>query len=113
MGSEVIIVPILFGVIFGIVYLFISSRHKERIALIDKGVDASIFYGDTRKNAWGWRLIVLNLALLLMGIGIGVFIAGILENHFGVESSVAYPGTIFTLAGAGLFLSFKMSKTVE
>ena len=39
MGSEVIVIPIIFGVLFGIFYLFISSRHKERLALIEKGAD--------------------------------------------------------------------------
>jgi L-cystine uptake protein TcyP (sodium:dicarboxylate symporter family) len=43
MGSELVIVLVLFGTIFGIVYLFISSRHKERMSLIEKGIDASIF----------------------------------------------------------------------
>ena len=43
MGSEVIILPIIFGVIFAIAYLFFSTRNKERLALIEKGADASIF----------------------------------------------------------------------
>ena len=43
MGSEVIIMPIMLAVLFGIVYLYYSTRHKERLALIDKGVDATIF----------------------------------------------------------------------
>ena len=49
MGSEVIILPLIFGVIFGIFYLYISARNKERLALIDKGAHASIFYGKDRK----------------------------------------------------------------
>ncbi|MFT7499315.1 MAG: hypothetical protein ACI8QP_001918, partial [Porticoccaceae bacterium] len=32
MGSEVIIVPIIFGILFGIVYLFFTTRNKERMA---------------------------------------------------------------------------------
>lgn len=43
MGSEVIILPIIFGVIFGIYYLYISARNRERLALIEKGAEASIF----------------------------------------------------------------------
>ena len=43
MGSEVIIIPIIFGVILAIAYLYFSTRNKERLALIEKGADASIF----------------------------------------------------------------------
>ena len=43
MGSEVIILPVIFGVIFAIAYLYFSTRNKERLALIEKGADASIF----------------------------------------------------------------------
>ncbi|WP_203296693.1 DUF6249 domain-containing protein [Luteirhabdus pelagi] len=113
MGSEVIIVPIMFGVLFGIVYLFITARNRERLALIDKGADASIFYGKDRKVTPIWKVIVINLALLLMGIGIGIFIAALLHYNFGVEEDVAYPGTIFLMAGAGLFSGFYFTKKLN
>lgn len=112
MGTEVIILPIMFGVIFGIVYLFISSRHKERLALIDKGADASIFYANKKTASPIWKVLVLNLAMILVGIGMGIFIAGILHN-MGVEQQIAFPGTIFTLAGIGLFAGFKISQKLD
>ena len=46
MGSEVIIMPAIFGVFFGMYYLFVTARNKERMALIEKGADASIFYSN-------------------------------------------------------------------
>ena len=67
MDSELVIVPVIFGVIFGIFYLFISARNKERLALIEKGADASIFYGKDRKATPMWKVIIINLALLLYG----------------------------------------------
>lgn len=113
MGSEVIIMPIIFGVLFGIVYLFISSRHKERLALIEKGADASIFYSNKKTTSPIWKVLVVNLAMILMGIGVGIFIAGILHYNLGVDAEVAYPGTIFTLAGMGLFTGFKFSQKLD
>mgnify|MGYP006144981459 CR=1 FL=1 len=110
MGTEVIIIPIFFGVIFGIFYLFISARNKERLALIEKGADASIFYGKDRKVTPMWKVIVINLALLLMGIGLGIFIAAILSQALNIDEEVAYPGTIFLMAGIGLFSGFFFSK---
>ncbi|MCK5400455.1 MAG: hypothetical protein KAJ28_02375 [Flavobacteriaceae bacterium] len=114
MGSELIIMPILFGIIFGIFYLHYSTRNKERLALIEKGADASIFVKGKREHAAPiWKVLTLNLALLLMGIGIGIFIAAILHYNLGVDKDVAYPGTIFLMAGVGLFIGFTMTKNLD
>ena len=113
MGAEVIIIPIIFGVLFGIYYLFISARNKERLALIEKGADASIFYGKDRRVTPMWKVIIINLALLLMGIGLGIFIAAMLHYNMGVDQDVAYPGTIFLMAGAGLFAGFYLTKKLN
>lgn len=113
MGGEVIILGIIFGVIFGIFYLFISSRNKERLALIEKGAEASIFFGKNRRVTAMWKVIVVNFALLLMGIGAGIFIAGILHHNFGIEEDIAYPGTIFFMAGLGLFMGFYLTKKLN
>jgi hypothetical protein len=113
MGSEVIVVPIIFGLIFGIFYLFISARNKERLALIEKGADASIFYSQNKRATPMWKVIVVNLALLLMGIGLGIFIAGILNEVVGINQDIAYPGTIFLMAGAGLFTGFYLTKKLN
>jgi hypothetical protein len=43
MGPQVLVPLSLFAMIFGIVYLIYSTRNRERLALIEKGVDASIF----------------------------------------------------------------------
>ncbi|MDU8885568.1 DUF6249 domain-containing protein [Yeosuana sp. MJ-SS3] len=113
MHSELIIVPIMFGVIFGIFYLYLSTRNKERLALIEKGADASIFMrGRSQKAAPIWKVLILNLALLLMGIGIGVFISALLVN-MGIDDNVAEPGTIFLMAGIALFIGFTMTKNLD
>ena len=109
MGSEVIIIPLIFAVIFGIFYLYISARNKERLALIEKGADASIFYGKERKVTPIWKVIVINLALLLMGIGAGVLLSEVLVQT-NMDENVARPGTIFLMAGVGLFMGFILTK---
>ena len=113
MGSEIFIIAIIFGVIFGIFYLFISARNKERLALIEKGADASIFYSKKKSVTPMWKVIVVNIALLMMGIGLGIFIAGILSQVVGVDEDIAYPGTIFLMAGAGLFTGFYLTKKLN
>ncbi|WP_299184518.1 DUF6249 domain-containing protein [uncultured Aquimarina sp.] len=111
---EVLIPLSIFGCIFGIFYLFITARNKERMSLIDKGADASIFYSSKTKRVTPiWKVFILNFSLLLMGIGLGIFIAGILHYSLGVDEEVAYPGTIFLMAGAGLFTGFKMTSNLD
>ncbi|MEO2129185.1 MAG: DUF6249 domain-containing protein [Christiangramia sp.] len=112
MGSEVIILPIIFGVIFGIYYLYISARNRERLALIEKGAEASIFYSKKKQITPVWKVIVINLGLLLMGIGIGIFVANLL-TEIGINSDVAFPGTIFLLAGIGLLTGFFVTKKLS
>lgn len=113
-ATEVLVPLIFFGSVFGIVYLFISARNKERLALIDKGADASIFYSSKEKRVTPlWKVFILNFSLLLMGIGIGIFLAGILSEVIGVQDDIAYPGTIFLMAGIGLFVGFNMTKNLD
>ncbi|MEL6812264.1 MAG: DUF6249 domain-containing protein [Bacteroidota bacterium] len=110
--GEVMIPLVLFGVIFGIFYLFISARNKERLALIEKGAEASIFYSEKRRATPMWKVIIINFALLLMGIGIGIFIAAVL-HEMGVDEDVAYPGTIFFMSGVGLLSGFYITKKLN
>ncbi|WP_223033866.1 DUF6249 domain-containing protein [Hanstruepera marina] len=112
MGSELIIIPIIFGAIFGVFYLYFSTRNKERLALIEKGADASIFMKGKQQTAPIWKVLILNVALLLMGIGLGVFIASILYNYTTLGEDV-YPATVFFTAGVGLFIGFNLTKNLD
>jgi len=110
---EVAIMAIIFGSIFGVFYLFISSRNKERLALIEKGADASIFNIGKRAGS-SWKVIIINLAFLLMGIGLGVFIATLLDSYTNLESDAVYPALIFLMAGLGLYAGYtQTSKAVD
>ena len=112
MGSEIVIIPIVFGVFFGIFYLFISARNKERLALIEKGADASIFYGKNHRVTPIWKVIIINLALLLVGIGIGIFLSEAFVMG-GMDEDIARPGAIFLMAGLGLFSGFYLTKKLN
>lgn len=111
---EGILIPISFFLaIFGIVYLYLSTRNKERLALIEKGADASIFMSGKKHAAPIWKVLILNLALLLMGIGVGVFIAMLLSEYTTLNEDAVYPAIIFFMAGVGLFMGFNMTKNLD
>ncbi|CAN5439285.1 hypothetical protein BH11BAC3_BH11BAC3_21670 [soil metagenome] len=111
--SPVFIPIALFLIIFGIFYLYLSTRNRERLALIEKGVDASIFMSGSKATAPIWKILILNLALLLMGIGIGVFIALLLTTYTPLDRGAIYPATIFFMAGVGLFAGYFMTKNLD
>lgn len=113
MNEEILIPLSLFLSIFGIVYLYFSTRNKERLALIEKGADASIFVKGKTSTAPIWKVIILNLALLLMGVGVGVFLASLLEAYSSLDEDAVYPATIFLMAGVGLFIGFNMTKNLD
>jgi len=111
--EAVLVIAIIFGTVLGIVYLFISARNKERLSLIEKGADASIFYSPNKTSIPIWKIILVNLALLLTAIGIGIFFAGIMDYQLNIDRSIAYPGSIFTMAGIGLLVGFNISKSLK
>ena len=107
---EAVILAIIFGSIFGVFYLYFSTRNKERLALIEKGADASIFVQGKKHAAPIWKVLVLNLAFLFIGIGLGVFIALLLTTYTMLNEEAVYPAIIFIMAGLGLYVGFIQTK---
>ena len=101
---EAVLVPlIVFGAIFGIFYVYFTTRNKERIALIEKNIDAKIF--EQRSGRGG-----LKFGLLAIGVSLGVLF-GQMIGHFTIMDTA--PGTIamiFLFGGIGLVLEHFMSK---
>jgi flagellar biosynthesis protein FliQ len=107
---EIAILAIIFGSLFGVFYLYYSTRNKERLALIEKGADASIFARGRQHAAPIWKVLVLNLAFLFMGVGLGVLIALILRTYTVMDAEALYPSIIFIMAGLGLYTGFIQTK---
>jgi len=113
MLTEVLIPLSFFLMIFGIVYLIYSTRNRERLALIEKGVDASIFLQAREKGIPMWKIFVVNLAFLLIGCGVGIFIALLITTYTSLQDGAVYPSIIFIMAGIGLLLGFRNAKDLD
>ena len=111
--EAILIMFIIFGSIFAIAYLYFSTRNKERMALIEKGADASIFVSGRKRTAPIWKVFILNIALLFMGVGLGVFLAMLLANYTTLDEDALYPAIIFFMAGVGLFVGFNLTKNLD
>jgi len=104
--TEVLIPLIVFASIFGIAYVFLNTRNKERLSLIEKGADASLFA--TKKNHRS--NLTLKFGMLAVGIGIGILIASLLESYTVLDEEVAYPSMIFLFGGMFLVANAMIEK---
>lgn len=102
MNAGEVLIPLgAFALVFGMFYLYITTRHKQRLALIEKGADASIFgMGTNGKSGKYWTI---RTGLFLIGIGIGVLMGNVCANA-GLVDPVAYISMIFIFGGLGLIL---------
>jgi hypothetical protein len=107
--GEVIVPVVFFALVFGIVYLAISARNKERMALIEKGADASIFYTGKKSGARKW---ILTLGIFAIGVALGVLTGNLLESS-GMKEEVAYTGSIFLFGGAALVAAYFIGRKVN
>jgi hypothetical protein len=106
---EGIFVPIgFFLALFAILYVYWTTRTRERLALIDKGADATIFKGKSSKYA------LLKWGIFLIGVSIGVITGYALSNV--MNEAVAFFTMIFFFGGLALiaahFLTNKLEKEV-
>lgn len=58
-------------------------------------------------------VILLNLGLLLIGIGMGVLIALILASYTSLKEGALCPASIFIMAGIALLVGFKITKKID
>jgi F0F1-type ATP synthase assembly protein I len=104
--AEEIITPIaLFGSIFGIFYVYITARNKERLSMIEKGADASMFA--TKRKYYA---MTLKLGMLLVGISLGILTGSLIDEYTSLPEEVGYFSMIFLFGGAALIINAMMEK---
>ena len=104
-----ILVPLgSFAMIFGIVYMLVTSRNRERMALIERGADPTLF--ETKKKATSGTM---KLGLFFLGIGLGIVVAYMLTSGGGMDEDAAYPAMIFMFGGIALVVSYLWQRKQE
>ncbi len=102
----------LFATVFGIFYVFYITRNKERLALIEKGADASLFNTgkDESKSLFNWSKFTLKLGMLFMGIALGIIAGAILSYQGILYEGANYPSMIFFFGGLSLVLFYLIDR---
>jgi len=108
-AGEVIIPVAFFALVFGMFYLYISTRHKQRLALIEKGADASIFGMGNGKLGKYWTI---RTGMFFVGIAIGILMGNIVAMT-GLHDVVAYMSMIFLFAGLSLVLFYVFFRKLD
>lgn len=93
------------AVLITFLYLYFSTRHKERMALIESGRDAKIFKEE--RPRYGTNS--LKFGLFFVFVGVGLF-TGIMIETQGLdvpEASVTIPLVLIS-AGAALLVYYRL-----
>lgn len=106
MQVEILVPLAFFALVFGLWYIYVTTRNKERLALIEKGADPSLFKSKADVFS-GYR--TFKLGLFLVGIALGI-LAGYFLTEGGMEEEPAYFAMIFLFGGLGLVVSFLLQK---
>ncbi len=102
----------LFAAVFGILYIFYSTRHKERLALIEKGANASLF--NTGKQgglaSFSWTRFTLKMGMFFMGIGLGIIAGAIIASMDLMPEGPDYISMIFLFGGLSLVFFYLIDR---
>ncbi len=105
MQTEFLIPISLFLMVFGIVYLVV--RRKERLAMIEKGADASLFQSRKKVPA------ELKWGMLLVGIGIGILLGRIFAAYSCLGEEASYFSMICLFGGLSLVIYHFLARYME
>jgi hypothetical protein len=97
-----IMIPIIaiIGTFTMIIYLR-KYENEERMAMIDKGVDPTLFTSKRSRNT----SLPLRASLLFIGGGLGLLLGHVLDINFDMEE-VGYFSMLFICGGIGLGISY-------
>ncbi|MBS0029197.1 DUF6249 domain-containing protein [Chitinophaga sp. 22321] len=95
-------------VIFGISYYYFTTRHRERMSLLEKGLPSDFF-----SNTFQLRPLLLVLGIVVIGIAVGLLTGNLLRSWriAGIEE-VAFPFAFFLCLGISLVVSYFVLKSV-
>lgn len=103
---EGLFVPLSFFLaVFAILYVYWTTRTKERLALIEKGADASIFKTPASKYA------LLKWGIFLIALAVGVITGFALSNA--INEVAAFFTMILFFGGLGLIVAHFITNSLS
>ena len=92
--------------VFGISYYYFTTRHRERMTVLEKGLPGDFFKG-TYTNIH----FILVLGIVSIGVAVGIGMVALLRS-LQIESidKLAFPLMIFFFLGVSLIVSYFILK---
>ena len=96
-------------VVFGISYYYFTTRYKERMAILEKGLSPDFF-----KNGNHYLPLVLTIGIVIIGIALGIAFGAFL-NSLEIEGTryLMLPFAIFLFLGISLLVSYFILKKIQ
>jgi preprotein translocase subunit YajC len=102
MNFELFIPIVMFLCMAVVAVKYFDARHKQRMAMIEKGMRYSDFIGTTTEGQKRDHTNSLKWGLVAAYIGVGLFIGVYLNSFLSVEEGAAYTGSMLVCGGLGL-----------
>ncbi|MFT6501365.1 MAG: hypothetical protein ACJASQ_001477 [Crocinitomicaceae bacterium] len=100
---EILVPMFVFATIFGVLFIFFTTRNRERLAMIEKGADPRIF-------SRNYSRIGIKIGLIAVGIALGTLAGQLLHHTTNMYVDAATFSMIFLFAGAGLVIEHFLAK---
>lgn len=105
---EILIVLIIFGSVFGIFYLFITTRNKERMLMIEKGFDPALFHKKVQRGPGPFTYWTLKIGMLAVGVAFGIIVG----NSINPIREEIIASSVFFFAGLFLIINFFLERMI-
>lgn len=105
--EPIFISAIVFGFSYAVIFLLV--RKKERMAMLEKGVDPAIFQQAVVKGR-NTSTAALKYGLLFIGVALGIFLGSLLDEMTTLNDQASYFSMIFLFGGIGLVVAHFLEK---
>ena len=110
---EGIVIPVsFFLMVFAIVYISVTTRNRERLAMIEKGVDPKLFTSEP-KPANISSYSTFKWGLFLIGLAVGLFIGAMFDEYTSLPEAPMYISMILMFGGLALVIAYLLRGRLE
>lgn len=104
-----------FALIFGTIYYYLQTRHKERLSLIASGAEAKLFRTEPSKRNYFFAMMIgVVFICLALGIVFGVLLDDhVFTGYYERDNPAPYFISIFFFIGAGFICTFFLHKKIN
>ena len=106
-AGEILIPLIVFAALFGTVFVIVSARNRERMAMIEKGYEF-------KKEKKPISFLSIKTGIFFIGVALGLFLGYLLKEYTIIDEVIAFFSMVLLFGGISLvvnhFIALKLDK---